>query len=399
MTAYAYLRKSVVSEDRPGDVSRETQEQAVTALAARHGDEPVMLMDWGISGRKGADKRPGYRALMDAIKSGRCTAVYSYSLSRLSRSLAELNRLVRDCAERHIPIRLVADSMDTSTASGRLLANVLASVAEFEADVTGERIRAMYDGRRARGEKVSNTPTYGDRDGEDLSAVMAAFDEAGSFLGAARILNERGVPTRLGRPWIAASVSSVVRRHRAYVPRAGRGRRTVGAFRLARLLRCPCGTFLTGSTDRRSGIIRYQCRQGSMVPHQRVSIAESRVMPAIVEAMGRLRTPDRYAATAAQDDERWRLTAERDRIIDLYQSDLIDRPAMIRRIAGVDARLSALDARTVVIDVPTIDWDRDTPAGINRVLRAVFTGVDLGPDLLPLPDGFETPVPEWFAND
>ena len=395
MTAYAYLRKSVVSQDRPGDTSREVQEAAVTALAARHGDEPVMLVDWGLSGR--TDKRPGYRRLWDAIESGEATAIYSYSLSRLSRSLADLNRLVRVCADLRIPVRLVADSMDTSSASGRLLANVLASVAEFEADVAGERVRAMYDGRRARGEKVSNTPTYGDRAGEDLHAVMAAFAEAGSFMGAARILNERGVPTRLGRPWIAASVSVIVRRHRAYVPHAGRGRRTIGSFRLARLLRCHCGTFLTGSTDRRSGIIRYQCRLGSMVPHQQVSITERRVMPVIREEMSRLRTPDRIAALADQDAQRSSLTAERDRVADMYQSGLIDRVAMVDRIAGIDARVTTLDTRTIAMDVPAIDWD-GTPASLNRVLRALLTRIDLGPDLMPKSDGFDWTVPEWRAS-
>src|SRR5205823_522688 len=128
---YAYLRKSSV-RDPAHDVSHEVQEHAVRELAARYGDNNgalILLSDWDLSGRLGADKRPGYRALLEAIASGRATAVYSYSLSRLGRSLPELSRLIADCDQKGVPVRLYADSVDTSTASGRLLANVLGSVA------------------------------------------------------------------------------------------------------------------------------------------------------------------------------------------------------------------------------------------------------------------------------
>ena len=87
MPAYAYLRKSSVHDPRR-EVSHEVQEAAVREMAARHGDNGgtlVILSDWDKSGRLGADRRPGYRALLEAIDSGTATAVYSYSLSRLAR--------------------------------------------------------------------------------------------------------------------------------------------------------------------------------------------------------------------------------------------------------------------------------------------------------------------------
>src|SRR5680860_31999 len=130
MSAFAYLRKSSV-HDPTREVSYEVQEAAVRELAKRHGDSGkslTILSDWNISGRKGRDQRPGYSQLLDAIEDGRCSAVYSYSLSRLGRSLPELARLIEDCEKRRIPVRLSVDAVDTSTASGRLLANVLGSV-------------------------------------------------------------------------------------------------------------------------------------------------------------------------------------------------------------------------------------------------------------------------------
>ena len=173
MTAYAYLRKSVIHDPLSPGTSPVFQEDAVRRLAARHDDDDglVILSDWDKSGRLGADKRPGYRALIDAIESGAATSVYSYSLSRLARSVAELSRLMARCSERGIPVRLEADSIDTSTASGMLTAHVLAAVAQFEADVASERVRAANASKLARGERIGSARFYGENAGDDPAAV------------------------------------------------------------------------------------------------------------------------------------------------------------------------------------------------------------------------------------
>ena len=112
-------------------------------LAEYHGDtltEETILFDWDISGAaKYTAKRKGYRALNEAVESGRATAVYSYSLSRLARSTLEVLRFFEMCKAHNVPVRLVADSIDTSTASGRMLLTNLASVATFESEVSSKR--------------------------------------------------------------------------------------------------------------------------------------------------------------------------------------------------------------------------------------------------------------------
>ncbi|HEY5519976.1 MAG TPA: recombinase family protein, partial [Candidatus Limnocylindrales bacterium] len=218
---HAYLRKSSV-KNLATDLSPETQERAVRALAARHndnGDRLVVLADWDISGSgRYTKKRVGYQQLLAAIKSGDCSAVYSYSLSRLGRSVHELTGLFALCAATDVPVRLVADAVDTSTASGVLLANVLASVAQFESDVAGERQRARYATLRALGREVRTTRRYGEKTGdngeaEDAQAVLGAFRDAGSYSGAARLLNERGVkPRNSQRGWWPSSVAVIVHR-------------------------------------------------------------------------------------------------------------------------------------------------------------------------------------------
>src|SRR5262245_40417933 len=137
--AIAYLRKSRVTSDR--HVSWEVQEAEVRSLAARHGDPDVEIMsDWNRSGRK-TKTRPEYVKLRAMIAAGEVSAVYSYSLSRLGRSLSELSSLIEECVAQGTAVRLVVDAIDTSTASGRLLTNVLSSVAQFEAEVAQERAK------------------------------------------------------------------------------------------------------------------------------------------------------------------------------------------------------------------------------------------------------------------
>lgn len=402
MTAYAYLRKSSV-HDPSRELSHEVQEQAVRELAKRHGDNGknlTILSDWDKSGRLGADKRPGYRALLDAIESGACTAVYSYSLSRLGRSLPELARLIEDCDKRKIPVRLYADSVDTSTASGRLLANVLGSVAAFEADVASERVRAAHAAKLARGEKIGTAKEYGQSPGEDAAAVLAAFREAGSYSAAAKLLNERGVRPRNGRAWWPSSVRVVVKRLDPSIAamRPSRGYKAGGtSFLLARLLRCPtCGTRLTGTRDRldgpNKGRVRYACRMGTVIPHPRISISEHLILPAIQEEASMLRAVGEIEMPTTGLGSR-DLEARRLRIIDLYESGHIDREERERRLAVVADKLARLGAQQTIQAVPTLDWNW-SPRTINRVLRALFERIELDPETF-RPRRFDWTVPEW----
>ena len=400
MTAYAYLRKSVFREDRHTE-SPQTQEASVRALAARHGDdELVILSDWDKSGRLGRDKRPGYGRLLDAIESGEAHAVYSYSLSRLARSVKELSELFAICAKQDVALRIDRDSLDTSTASGKMHAHVLAAVAQFESDVASERQRDRYAAKLAKGEPIGTAKPYGASEGEDADVVLAAFREAGSYSGAARLLNERHIKPRNGRVWWASSVAVIVKRLDPSVPvmRPSRGYKAGGSeFILARLLRCPtCGTLLTGTRDRvdgpNRGRVRYACRLGTVTPHPRVSVSEHLILPAIRDEAEHLRTPEQIEGEE-RSTERAELEARKLRILDMFEAGHIDRGERERRLAAVGESLRALDNRRMIEAVPEIDWEW-APKDLNRVLRAMFERIDLDPQTF-APVGFTWAVPEW----
>lgn len=401
MTAYAYLRKSVFRENRHTE-SPQTQEASVRALAARHGDdELVILSDWDKSGRLGRDKRPGYGRLLDAIESGDAHAIYSYSLSRLARSVKELSNLFALCARQNVPLRIDRDSLDTSTASGKMHAHVLAAVAQFESDVASERQRDRYAAKLANGEPIGTAKEFGQGEGEDADAVLAAFREVGSYSAAAKILNGRGVKPRNGRAWWPSSVRVIVQRMDPLVgrQRPSRGYKAGGSdFILARLLRCPtCGTRLTGTRDRTDGAnrgrVRYSCRLGTALPHPRISISEHLILPAIREEADHLLTPEAVEMAADDAGQRADLEARRLRIVDMFEAGIIDKADRERRLSAVTEALQALDDRRIVQAVPRIDWTWP-PRQLNAVFRAVFADIELDPASF-APIRFTWTVPEW----
>lgn len=413
---YAYLRKSVIRRDTR-TLSPETQEAEVRRLAAYHNDNGERLLieaDWDISGRKQfTEKRPGFQRLLAAIRSGECSAVYSYSLSRISRSASVLSEFFDECQARGVPVRLVADSIDTSTASGRLMAGFLGAIAQFEADVAGERVSAMYERKRENGEEIRTRKRYGEHEGDDLQAVLDAYDEAGTYSGAARLLNERRVKPSSARSrrkaldgsdapaaWWASSVGVVVQQARPeLVGRQSRQGQRSGDFMLAKLLRCgTCGSMLTGSRlPLRSGLryVRYACRFAESSPHERVTVTEKQLLPWIMAEAARLRIDATDVEMEKANEERNRLEAQRKAIGDALVDGLYTRAQARDRAAAIDARLAALNRTTTTAPIPEqIDWSWPTST-INGILRAMWQEVRLGTDLRPVKA--EWWVPEWRA--
>ena len=95
--------------------------------------------------------RPGWRKLESAIRSGKVSRVIVWRLDRLGRTASGLANLFDELTDRKVGLISLKDGLDLSTAAGRLMANVLASVAQFETEIRGERVRAGQDAARASG--------------------------------------------------------------------------------------------------------------------------------------------------------------------------------------------------------------------------------------------------------
>jgi site-specific DNA recombinase len=115
--------------------------------------------DGGWSG--GSMERPGLKHLLADIEAGRIDIVIVYKVDRLTRSLADFARMV-DLFDRHgVSFVSVTQAFNTTSSMGRLTLNVLLSFAQFEREVTGERIRDKIAASKARGMWMGGNPPLG----------------------------------------------------------------------------------------------------------------------------------------------------------------------------------------------------------------------------------------------
>ena len=219
--AVAYLR---VSTDKQADlgVSLDAQRAKVEAYTALYELDLVALeVDAGISAK--TLDRPALANALGMLDSGEADAILVVKLDRLTRSVRDLGDLVdRYFASGRWALLSVSEQIDTRTAAGRLVLNVLASVAQWEREATGERTAAALAHKAARGERVGAVPYGFDLadDGVRLvpneaeQAVIAEAVElraAGLSLRAVSAeLDRRGFRSRNGKPFAATQIARLV---------------------------------------------------------------------------------------------------------------------------------------------------------------------------------------------
>jgi len=401
----AYLRKSRVTNDR--HLSWEVQEGKVRELAAQHGDDAdlLLLSDWNRSGGKGANGRPGYHRLVTMIEADEVGAVYSYSLSRLSRSISDFAHLAELCLAHKVPIRLAADqNLDFTSASGRFVINVLVAIAQMDRELASERSKDVVAVRRARGDRIGH-PFYGEKDGESLEAVLQAYSDAGSVIGAGRLLNARKVPTRTGKPWSTSSLREILQRHNALPLHKRPGAKNAAPFALFHLVKCHCERIMSASRFRTTGGTRtkmyeqvvYRCIGGRTdSDHGRLSVTEKKLMPWIKEEAARFRVPFEHVEISERDEgRRLELEARRRRVIENFEDAVIDKAERDVKLLRIGEELERLDVADRVLTVPPeIDWTWD-PKAINAALRALWEYIELDSTMRPVRAKWR--VAEWRA--
>lgn len=205
ITAVAYCRVSTSEQEVSGH-SLDDQETVLRALATSRGWDVIVVREVG-SG-KSLTARPLLTEVLRGLDSGVINVLMAVRLDRLSRSVTDFSGLM-DRAERHGWDLHVADlGLDTSTPSGRLVAQVLAATAEHERRLIGERTREGLRAAKSKGVRLGrpqSVPT------EVRHEVQTARENGLSLRAIAEDLNARGVPTAHGgRQWHASTVRSLL---------------------------------------------------------------------------------------------------------------------------------------------------------------------------------------------
>ena len=149
-----YTRKSTEDGLEQEFNSLDAQREACEAyiLSQRHEGwklVPDAYDDGGYSG--GTMERPGLKALMQAVENGLVDVIVVYKVDRLTRSLADFAKIVEILDEKQASFVSITQAFNTTTSMGRLTLNVLLSFAQFEREVTGERIRDKIAASKKKG--------------------------------------------------------------------------------------------------------------------------------------------------------------------------------------------------------------------------------------------------------
>ncbi len=145
--------------------------------------------DGGFSG--GNMERPGLRRLMLDIEAGKVDIVVVYKIDRLTRSLADFSKMVEVFERAGVSFVSVTQQFNTTTSMGRLMLNVLLSFAQFEREVTGERIRDKIAASKRKGMWMGGVPPLGydvenrrlipnEREAKIVRHIFKRFVELGS---------------------------------------------------------------------------------------------------------------------------------------------------------------------------------------------------------------------------
>jgi DNA invertase Pin-like site-specific DNA recombinase len=152
MRPAAYLRVS--SQMQMEANGTDSQRHAIETWCRAHEvsiPSPHWFSDEGISGA--TMRRPGWEAMMRAVHAKEIDTIVLYDLSRAGRTLKGLAEWIEDMTDRQVRVVFVAAGLDISTAIGRLVAQILGAVAEYDRLDKAERVSAGIRAKIAKGEK------------------------------------------------------------------------------------------------------------------------------------------------------------------------------------------------------------------------------------------------------
>jgi DNA invertase Pin-like site-specific DNA recombinase len=200
-----YVRVST-DEQAVSGLGLAAQRAAIEAECARRGWGLVAIHEDALSG-KSLD-RPGMAAALAAVESGAASAIVVAKLDRLSRSLSDFAGLMVRARAGRWNLVAVDLGIDLATAAGEFMANVMASAAQWERRIIGQRTKDALAVKRAQGARLGRPQMVP----ADLVARLRTAHEAGSGWSAlARQFNAEGVPTAHGGSrWYPSTVRAVV---------------------------------------------------------------------------------------------------------------------------------------------------------------------------------------------
>ena len=218
--AIGYIRVSSAQQAQEG-VSLEAQQAKIEQWCLANGYELVnVFKDEGISGKR-MDTRQGLQDALATLKRG--NAFVFYSMSRVARSTKDMLSIGELITKKKADMVSVIENFDTTTATGKMMFQMLAVLAEFERNLVGERTATVLQNKKANRQVYTNQTPYGfkavngrleqvKQEVKVVAEIQQARANGQTLQAIADNLNLRGIPTKTNKQWRPATIHLLLQR-------------------------------------------------------------------------------------------------------------------------------------------------------------------------------------------
>lgn len=183
MKVAGYVRVSTEKQKEEG--SHERQKEHLEGWAERNGHSIEIFMDAGISGQ--SEEREAYSEMMESVEE--FDAVVVRELSRMGRSLKKLIEDIEELGRKEVDFISLSENLDTTTAQGKLLFQIMGAFSEFYANKKREETLAMIERRKAEGKSIGRPKKLSREDREEMFEMWEEKDL--SYRTLAKIFEDR----------------------------------------------------------------------------------------------------------------------------------------------------------------------------------------------------------------
>jgi DNA invertase Pin-like site-specific DNA recombinase len=206
MDVIGYVRVSTAEQADSGAGLAAQREAIDKAVEVRGWRLVAIHEDAGLSGK--ALKRPGLEAALKAVEAGGAVALVVAKLDRLSRSIVDFTLLMERATRRGWAVVALDVGVDTTTPQGEMVANIMATFAQFERRLIGQRTKDALAVKRAEGVRLGRPPTL---PRAVVRRIKRLRRNGKSYRQIADSLNEATVATAQGgRRWYPATVRKIL---------------------------------------------------------------------------------------------------------------------------------------------------------------------------------------------
>jgi DNA invertase Pin-like site-specific DNA recombinase len=214
-----YCRVSTEDQSVHGH-SLPAQEQKIRQYADLYGMQiSEIVTDAGISAKN--FNRPGIQSILTMIRKKEVQAIIVAKLDRLTRNVRDLADIVELCNKTDTALISVNEHIDTGTAAGRMILNMLGVISQWEREAIGERTSASLQYKKQSGKKYNCNAIYGytEQDGNlipdeteqnNITLMIHLRDQGLSFKVIAERLNSINIQSRSGNNWHSEQVRRVI---------------------------------------------------------------------------------------------------------------------------------------------------------------------------------------------